>query len=162
LGTREKPSAEAAREGMPEISLNLKLHIQLLKLTTLITQPMRDCVAKPHDLTIEDIKILICLIDHETLTGAEISELVAISPISASRSIASMIEKGWVKLRFDPNDRRRRPVVLTPKGLSVYRSLIPSMAGVADQLYAPFSDREKDFLHAAIKVILDSGIIHDS
>ncbi|TNE39313.1 MAG: MarR family transcriptional regulator [Sphingomonadales bacterium] len=160
MNSAGKAEQGARKDELPVISSNLNLHIQMLKLTTLISQPMREWVAKPHDLSIEDIKIMICLGDQGELTGRELSDLLAIQPMAASRAIAALMEKGWLKRKTDRKDRRRRPVSLTPDGLDAYRAIIPSMAALADKLYGSFNGRERDFLYSAITSILNNEMIH--
>jgi DNA-binding MarR family transcriptional regulator len=140
-----------AGENGSAVSPALGLQIEFLKLATLITRPMRDIVAAPNGLSIDDIKIMLCLGDRGALTGREISDLVALSTMAASRSIAHLDEMGWLTRYAEEHDKRRRPVALSEAGLNAYRSIMPSIGTVADQVFGGFSQLELIALASALE-----------
>lgn len=145
----------AGDDGTP-MSPTLALQVEFLKLATLITRPMREIVAVPNGLSIDDIKIMLCLGDQGALTGREISDLVALSTMAASRSIAHLDELGWLIRREETRDKRRRPVALSEKGLKAHRSILASISKVADMVFGGFSQLEQFALATALERIESS------
>jgi MarR family 2-MHQ and catechol resistance regulon transcriptional repressor len=142
VGKKTGSNKAASGAAGNHLSPALALHIQFLKLATLVSRPMRELVAQPNALTIDDIKIMLCLGDRGALTGREISELVALNTMAASRAIAHLDEMGWLVREEDVRDKRRRPVALSKKGLEGYRSIMPSIGKVADAIFGGFSELE--------------------
>jgi len=132
------------------MSPSLALQVEFLKLATLITRPMREIVAVPNGLSIDDIKIMLCLGDRGALTGREISDLVALSTMAASRSIAHLDELGWLVRHQETRDKRRRPVALSQRGLKAHRSILASISKVADMVFGGFSQLEQIALANAL------------
>lgn len=134
----------------------LDLHIQMLKLSTMLSRPMQVRVADPHDLAVDDIKLMVCLSDQGKLTGREISDLLALNPMAASRSIDRLEERGLLERHADAGDRRKRPVSLSEDGRRVYASLQPDIGAVAELLYGGLRAAERRTLFSAIAKVLES------
>lgn len=149
MGKREDAGGEQAG-GL------LDLHILMLKISTMISRPMQISVADPNDLFVDDIKLMVCLSDQGTLTGREISDLLALNPMAASRSIERLEERGLLERHADAGDRRKRPVSLSEEGRRVYAGLLPSIGEVAENLYGGLRASERKALSAAISKVLES------
>jgi len=139
-----------ATRRLHEMSPTQSLQIQFLKLATMVTRPMREFVAIPNNLTIDHIKLLLCLGDRGALTGREIADLVALSTMSISRAIAYLEELGWVERQVDPSDKRRRPVALSARGLEGHASIMPMIGQLADLIFGDFSRLEQVALYEAM------------
>lgn len=148
-GSGASRSRKASRAAGP-ITSTLALQIQFLKIATLISKPMRELVAQPNGLTIDDIKIILCLGDRGALTGREVSDLVALNTMAASRAIAHLDEVGWLVRQEDARDKRRRPVALSAKGREGHGSIMPPIARVADLIFGEFSELEQMALFDAL------------
>ncbi|HKG93673.1 MAG TPA: bifunctional helix-turn-helix transcriptional regulator/GNAT family N-acetyltransferase [Gemmatimonadaceae bacterium] len=53
---------------------------------------------------------------HGQLTVAELAETLRLDKSSASRSLAQLVERGWLRAVTDAGDARRKPLALTAKG----------------------------------------------
>lgn len=143
------------------ISSILGLHLQLLKLSTLINQPMRENVARPKDMSNDDLKIMVCLADLGSATGREMSGLLAMLPMSTSRAIARLEHRGWVEPADEEEDRRKRPVRLTEEGKLAFQAIGPSMTAVAERLYSRLNRREQKQLQKLIERVLESELLEE-
>lgn len=150
MGKRENAAAESP-SGL------LDLHILMLKLSTMISRPMQVNVADPNGLFVDDIKLMVCLSDQGTLTGREISDLLALNPMAASRSIERLEERGLLQRHADAGDRRKRPVSLSEEGRRVYAGLLPTIAEVAERLYGGLRATERKALYTAVNKVLDGS-----
>ncbi len=129
--------------------------VQLLKLSSLITRPMQEGVSSPNGLSVNELSIMMCLGGEGELAGHEISRIMAIPPMNVSRSLASLLERGWIDPASDASNRRRKPVRLSAAGWTAYRSMTPDTAKVAEHLLATLSVRERAALTRLVAKIID-------
>ncbi len=140
--------------GATPISSLVELQVQLLKLSSLISMPMREGLAEPNGLATDEIKIMMCLGGEGAMAGHAISELMAIPPMNVSRALSTLMERGWIERVRDGGDKRRKPVRLSAAGLEGYRSLTPALASVAEQLLGTLTQAERDVLRRATQKII--------
>jgi DNA-binding MarR family transcriptional regulator len=131
---------------MPPIGSELELHIQLLKLASLINRPMREGVSEHANLTVDETKIMMCLGGEGPLAGHEISDLMGISAMNVSRALASLRKRGWIEPVAENGDRRRKPVQLSKRGLEAQLALTPDLTEVAQYLLGTLTSSERNSL----------------
>lgn len=132
----------------------VSLHVQLLKLASLINRPMRDGVAEPEGLSIDEVKIVLCLSGEGAMAGHEISDVMGIPPMNVSRALTSLLARGWIERAHDPADKRRRPVALTSAGADAAQAMTPDLAGVADYLLGDLSATDRRTLARISEAII--------
>jgi DNA-binding MarR family transcriptional regulator len=131
------------------------LQIQLLKLATLISGPMRSGLAEPGGLAVDDVKILMCLGGEGAMAGHEMSELLGIAPMNVSRAVSNLHARGWIERVSDGGDKRRKPVQLTPEGVAAFHAMTPDLGRIAEQLLGGLSAHERTTLSSATAKIID-------
>jgi MarR family transcriptional regulator, organic hydroperoxide resistance regulator len=82
----------------------------------------------------------------ESLSGAEFSLRMGISPSRGSRVLAGMVRKGFLKSAPIPDDRRSVTISLTQKGRKMRADLELRMNACGEQLLSPLSAGEKNRL----------------
>lgn len=129
--------------------------VQLLKLASMISRPMLEGVASPNALSVNELSILMCLGGEGELAGHDISEKMAIPPMNVSRSLASLLERGWIEPATDTSNRRRKPVRLSAAGWEAYAAMTPEIATVASQLLGSLTARDRASLTRSVEKIID-------
>ncbi len=118
----------------------------LLKLSGLISRPMLGAVAAPRGMSLNELRVLMCLGGEGALAGHMISELMSIQPMNVSRAIASLLERGWIEKVQDAADRRHRPVRLSQSGLTELHALSVDLDAVAGIVFSGLSARDMNTL----------------
>lgn len=77
------------------------------------------------------------------LRPSELAERLAIAPRSASESIATLIEDGWIDRSPDPADGRAYRVTLTASGQQLTERVREIRLRVARELFGELSSRER-------------------
>jgi DNA-binding MarR family transcriptional regulator len=131
---REKPTANAAR---------VSLLVQLLKLGSLVNGPMKDGVCAEADVSQIELKVLMALKGEGALAGHDLVEIMGEAPMNISRAIASLRKRGWIEDARDPDNRRRKPVKLSPAGTAKYASMTPMLEQVAIALVGNLSAKDR-------------------
>jgi DNA-binding MarR family transcriptional regulator len=121
-------------EGTADAAALEPLLVKLLKLAAMISRPMEDGVAAPNGLSLNELRILMCLHGEGACAGHDITDLMAIPPMNVSRAFASLTQRGWIEPAIDPNNRRRRPVKLSAEGTRVCLRMEADIDKVAHDL----------------------------
>jgi DNA-binding MarR family transcriptional regulator len=133
---------------------NVQLLVQLLKLSSLVSGPMQDGVADPNGIAANEIKIMMCLGGEGALAGHDITEIMAIPPMNVSRALANLLERGWIEPVLDRQNRRRKPVQLSPTGWAAHRAMTPDVGAVADYLLGTLNDTERATMARASEKVI--------
>lgn len=132
-----EPTAAASEDGLTD------LLISLLKLCSLIGDPMKVGVCDPFAASTNEVKVLMALAGEGPLAGHDLVHITAMSAMNVSRAIAGCKARGWVEDFNDPENRRRRPVRLTEDGEATYRRMQPMLHGVAESLLGKLTVRQR-------------------
>ena len=133
----------------------VQLHVQLLKLASLVNRPMRDGVAEPEGLSIDEVKIVLCLSGEGEMAGHEIGDVMGIPPMNVSRALSSLLARGWTQRAHGSADKRKKPVELTEAGIEAARAMTPDLAGVAKYLLGGLSAADRNALGRIATAIID-------
>jgi len=128
--------------------------VQLLKLATMISRPMQDAVANPNGISMNELKIMMCLAGEGPCAGHDLTSLMGIPPMNVSRALASLAERGWVEPAVDPANRRRKPVRLSAQGTAAQEAMTADIDDVAHQLLGSLGDRDRAALDRIVHVLI--------
>ena len=78
-----------------------------------------------HHLSVHQWRILLTLAHHPGATAVDIIARWALQPMSVSRAIRELEQRGLIIRRIGPNDRRSQSLFLTRKGRRVYDTVVP-------------------------------------
>ncbi|MBB4640593.1 MarR family winged helix-turn-helix transcriptional regulator [Rhizorhapis suberifaciens] len=115
---------------------DVELLIALLKLSSMISRPMRDGVAIKHGLSTNELRVLMCVGGEGPVAGHDISETMAIPPMNVSRALAELDERSWLRREDNDENRRRRPVSLNDQGWDALGSMIPDIRQIAQHFFS--------------------------
>ena len=125
-----------------------------MKLTNLINRPFFSRYAERYRLTINDARVLVALASMREAAAHEVCEATGMHPMNVSRSVATLRKQARISERRDPENRRRKILRLTPKGLTVCRSFVPDMNRMSDFLLASMSALEVEFLSRLVDLLI--------
>lgn len=135
--------------------LQVSFLVELLKLASLINGPMQDGVAAPNKLSLNELKIVLCLSGEGVLAGHAIAELLGMAPMNVSRALASLRKRGWIEAVSDPTSKRRKPYQLSVKGKQNQQALLPDIGGLASFLLSKLKVSEVMLMKKAASRIID-------
>jgi len=108
------------------------------------------------DLSTQQFWLLVALRERE---GASLADILAVLPMdqpTASRVLAALCRRRLVRLDNDPADRRRRRLVLTPKGRQFGLRCLAVAVAVRKAIVARFSSNEIATLRTWLRRIVDN------
>jgi DNA-binding MarR family transcriptional regulator len=130
---------------------DVALLVSLLRLSSVLNRPMRDGVADPEGLSLNELRVMMSVGGEGEVAGSELAELIGMQPMNVSRALAKLSQMGWVEQTPDASNRRRKPHRLSRKGIAAHRAMTPEVATVASFLFADMSDAECAALSALLQ-----------
>ena len=131
----------------------LELFVKLLRLSSVITTPLKEAVCDPTGIAAIEARAMMPLAAEGVLAGHDLVEMTGMPAMSASRAIAMLRSRGWVEPVVDPVSRRRRPVALTPEGWSAYIDIERAHAALADDVLGVLDARERRAFAASADLV---------
>jgi DNA-binding MarR family transcriptional regulator len=119
------------------------LLIGLLRLASVINRPMRDGVADPEGLSLNELRILMALGGEGESAGHELAEVMGMQPMNVSRALATLGGLGLAEEIDDPTNRRRKPYRLSKQGWQRHAAMGPEMAEVAAFIFGTLKASER-------------------
>jgi DNA-binding MarR family transcriptional regulator len=116
------------------------------QLGSLLQATMRECPLTPAEFAVTSVLNL----SGPTRAG-ELASLTGLRPTSMSNYLRRFEERGLVRRRIDPSDRRASLVSLTPKGTRQTLACFPGFQAAIEAFQKALADEgvhEADLLHA--------------
>jgi DNA-binding MarR family transcriptional regulator len=132
----------------PVDNSDIGLLVAMLRFASMINRPMRDGVADPEGLSLNELRVMMSLGGEGELAGHELAELIGMQPMNVSRALATLSGVGWVEQYADPINRRRKPHRLSAAGWDAHRAMGPEVAEVAEFLFKTLDAGERQSLAA--------------
>jgi DNA-binding MarR family transcriptional regulator len=134
---------------------DVELLVQLLKLASIISRPMQDEVAARNDLSVNELRVLMCLSGEGAMAGQDIAHVMSMPPMNVSRALAALKRLGWIERVASKANRRRKPFQLSAAGWKALAAMLPDIRGVAQHLFKPLDRTERRALASAFDSLID-------
>ena len=116
--------------------------IDLLKVATQISRPMRDDVADPENVSVTELRIILALGGEGALAGHDLAEMMAMQPMNVSRALVTLLELGLIEQIDNCENKRRKPYRLSKAGDIKFAGMTQRMAHVSEFVFAVFDEHE--------------------
>ena len=95
------------------------------------------------DITPVQFAILNALLDSPGIDQVSLAKRVAFDPATSGSVIGRLEAKGWVVRKTDPNDRRRKLLVVTPEGVQALGLVQADVARIQEKILSPLTPQEQ-------------------
>jgi DNA-binding MarR family transcriptional regulator len=95
------------------------------------------------DITPVQFAILNALLGSPGIDQVSLAKRVAFDPATSGSVIGRLEAKGWVVRQADPNDRRRKLLVVTPAGVQALGLIQADVARIQEKILSPLSPQEQ-------------------
>jgi DNA-binding MarR family transcriptional regulator len=130
--------------GVPASTFRLAafLPFKLATLSEAIHRVFAESYEETFDLTIPECRALIVIAEFGTLSPTAVGQHAAMDKVKVSRATQSLVTKGLLRQRKDPNDGRARLLRLTRKGVSTHARIVPLATKLESCLFDDLSRAE--------------------
>lgn len=126
------------------------LTIYTNQLTSKLQLLIQRKVLRPSGVTLQEWRILFSLARYGSSHLRLLAERGLMDTAHASRTVAQLEKKALITRLDDPNDQRRRMVILTPMGQDLFNKLWLESREISKQLRGKYSEIEFDQLKSLI------------
>jgi DNA-binding MarR family transcriptional regulator len=95
------------------------------------------------DITPVQFAILNALLGSPGIDQVSLAKRVAFDPATSGSVIGRLEAKGWVVRQADPNDRRRKLLVVTPAGVQALGLIQADVARIQEKILSPLTPQEQ-------------------
>jgi DNA-binding MarR family transcriptional regulator len=95
------------------------------------------------DITPVQFAILNALLGSPGIDQVSLAKRVAFDPATSGSVIGRLEAKGWVVRKTDPNDRRRKLLVVTREGVQALGQVQADVARIQEKILSPLSPQEQ-------------------
>lgn len=140
--TPSGPDADAE-----QLPLQTFLPYRLSVLSLEIGRSLASLYSERFDLTNFQWRVMANLGRHQPLAANEIVERTGMDKVCVSRAVGGLLAKGLVSRQTDERDRRRKALMLTAKGMEIYRRIVPLAKARSDEILTALTPGELDSLN---------------
>lgn len=108
---------------------------------------------RKHGMTRPEWRVLANLAEVRQATASDLCLRVPLHKTKVSRALQSLEDRGWVRRRTDPGDRRIAHASLTRAGRRAYEALVPELSAAADAALAGLTADERATVDAALDIL---------
>lgn len=108
-----------------------------------------------HGLSLPRARVLAHLDSQGATYQAPLAEALEVAPRTITEFLDTLERDGLVERRVDPADRRARQVHITPAGSDALKYAQEVRAGVIEQVFGSFSERQLSSLSSTLRRLLE-------
>ena len=106
------------------------------------------------DITPVQFAILNALLDSPGIDQVSLAKRVAFDPATSGSVIGRLEAKAWVERKADPNDRRRKLLVVTAAGVQALGQVQKDVARIQEKILSPLAPQEQSqFVHLLSRLV---------
>ena len=129
---------------------------RLLKLTNRLMAPFTTHVARHHDISLNEFRMLMTLGRWGDQASHELADSTGVSAMSVSRAVTALENNGRITVTVDPDNRRRKRLSLTKEGRALYERIAPQSERVADYLFSRLSGTDLDAMARIVDSLIET------
>ena len=125
-----------------EFRLASFLPFRLVAVTESVYRMFAENYEGSFNLTIPEIRALTVIAEHGTLSPTAVGQHALMDKVKVSRTTQSLVAKGLLHQRQDPNDGRSRLLRLTRKGTAIHAKFVPLATRLESMLFGSLSQAD--------------------
>jgi DNA-binding MarR family transcriptional regulator len=152
--TTPRSPADAADAAVRTLELDRFLPYRLSVLANTMSVAIATAYAERFGLSIPEWRVMAVLAQEPGLSAAQVATRTAMDKVAVSRAVASLARARRVERRLERSDRRRSRLQLTPKGVAVYREVVPFALAYEDEVLRGLPARARQKLDVLLDDLL--------
>lgn len=134
----------------PALVLERYVPFRLSVLANRMTRAVARVYSRRFRLSAPEWRTMAVLGRYGAMSANSVIECTAMDKVRVSRAVARLLAGDYVTRRSDPEDRRRAILDLTPRGLGIYRQIVPLVLAVEADLLGVLTAEERAALEVAL------------
>lgn len=130
----------------PLIELERFLPYRLNVVAEAVSRALSRVYGERYGMTIPEWRVIATLGQYGQMTAKAIGAHSRMHKTKVSRAVASLAARGLIQRAANEADLREAFLSLTPRGLTVYRTLVPDIVAFADRLLDGIGKKDRQSL----------------
>lgn len=126
------------------------LPFRLTILSNRLTRRVARFYSQRFKLSAPEWRTIAVLGQHGAMSANTVIVQTTMDKVRVSRAVAKLLKSGYITRDADPEDRRRAILALTPKGVELYRQIVPLVQEVEAEILATLSAEDRSILDHAL------------
>jgi len=126
------------------------LPFRLTLLSNRLTRRVAQFYGQRYKLTAPEWRTMAVLGQNGAMSANSVIAQTTMDKVRVSRAVAKLLKANYITREADPGDRRRAILDLTPKGLEIYRQIVPLVQEIEAEVLASLSAIERAGLDSAL------------
>jgi DNA-binding MarR family transcriptional regulator len=145
----------AAALSVPAQSFELGKYLpfRLTVLSNRLTRQVARYYGQRYKLSAPEWRTMAVLGQSGAMSANSVIAQTTMDKVRVSRAVAKLLKTGYITRDADPEDRRRAILALTPKGMEIYRQIVPLVQDIEAELLKLLSAAEHAGLDTALAKI---------
>jgi DNA-binding MarR family transcriptional regulator len=114
-------------------------------------------ITTPHALSPVQYGALASLSIQPAIDQRGLAAVIGIDTVSAHHMVEELVQRGLVRRRVDPEDRRARILSLTARGTKLFRALFPEMRAAHDRILGSLTAAERRTFLDLLKRVVEAN-----
>ncbi|HXQ64605.1 MAG TPA: MarR family winged helix-turn-helix transcriptional regulator [Steroidobacteraceae bacterium] len=132
------------------LELERFLPYRLSVLANTMSTAIAGAYAERFELSIPEWRVLAVLARSPGLSAAQVAARTAMDKVAVSRAVAALVRARRLERSIEESDRRRTHLRLTPRGVAVYREVVPWALAYEDAVLRGLPSRTRRKLDALL------------
>ena len=146
-----KPVTPAPTADPPRtLELERFLPYRLSVLANTMSAAIAGAYAERFELSIPEWRVVAVLARSPGLSAAQVAGRTAMDKVAVSRAVAALVRARRVERSVEESDRRRTHLRLTPRGIAVYREVVPWALAYEDAVLRGLPSRTRRTLDSLL------------
>ena len=146
-------SARSPAVRAAEFRLASFLPFRLVAVTESVYRMFAENYEGSFNLTIPEIRAITVIAEYGTLSPTAVGQHTLMDKVKVSRATQSLVAKGLLHQRQDPNDGRSRLLRLTRKGVAIHARFVPLATRLESSLFENLSQADLNALDRVLRKI---------
>jgi len=142
-----------------DYELNSSISFRLSRVASVLHAGFSKCLEE-YDIAPEQFGTLRIVSEDGDITQSEIAEVLAKGKPTVSRALDALEKKGLITRESNQEDRRVKPIRLTPKGQEVLDKVIPRAKQFNEAIKARLSPGEIETFFRVLDTIVETAEDH--
>ncbi len=141
-----RPSPRTKPTDPPALALGAFLPYRLSIVSEIVSRVFAAHYAERFNITISEWRVIAVLGESGPLSTQGVIERTQMDRVRVSRAVIRLADKGLIDRQPQPNDQRAQVLELSPRGLAIYRDIVPLAFSLQAELVQLLTPHEGEML----------------
>jgi DNA-binding MarR family transcriptional regulator len=111
-------------------------------------------IGSTYDLSEREVDCMFKIASHEDITSKDLSQLLGLSPSRGSRVVSRLVQRGFIEVSHDDQDRRSYKLSLSDNGKACYQDILQQKNLCEQRLTEQLTDSQRETVMQGLGLLM--------